>query len=405
MTARLAATLLVRGVGTLVTCDAEGRVVADASVVADGAGVVYAGPERDMPALEPREGFVELDANGAAAVPGFVDAHTHAIWMGSRADEFARRAEGESYEAIAERGGGIRATVRATAAAGIDELVGAAHPRLRAMLGSGTTTVEIKSGYGLALDAELRMLEAAERLGADATLPDVVRTWLPLHAAPGGSRREFLDEVVRRGIDEARPHATFVDAFCEEGAFSVAECGQVLRRAADAGFVPKLHTEQRTRSGGSLLAAELRAASADHLDHAGDSDLRALAAAHVTGVLLPGASLVLGGPRPPGRRALEAGMTIAIATDCNPGTCYSESMPLMIALAVATAGLTPAQALRAATAGGAAALRLWDRGSIAPGMRADLSVLETRDWVDVAYHLGANPVRTVVRAGRVVDPA
>jgi imidazolonepropionase len=284
----------------------------------------------------------------------------------------------------------------------VDELVAAARPRLQAMLRSGTTTVEVKSGYGLELDAELRMLEAAERLGADAALPDVVRTWLPLHAAPSGNRRDFLDGVVRQGIAEARPHATFVDAFCEEGAFSVAECGQVLRRAAESGLVPKLHTEQRTRSGGALLAAELRAASADHLEHASDSDLQALAKAGVAGVLLPGAALVLGGPRPPGRRALQAGMTVAVATDCNPGTCYAESMALMVALAVATAGLTPAQALHAATAGGARALRLWDRGSIAPGMRADLCILDTEEWIDVAYHLGANPVRTVIRAGGVV---
>jgi imidazolonepropionase len=400
-----AATLLVRGIGTLVTCtpadDPASGGIRDACVVADGAGIVYAGAEASMPALTPREGFAELDAGGAAVIPGFVDAHTHAIWMGSRAAEFARRAAGESYEEIARQGGGIRATVRATAAATVDELVAAARPRLGDMLRSGTTTVEVKSGYGLELEAELRMLEAAELLGADASLPDVVRTWLPLHSVPSGNRREFLDDVLRRGIAEARPHATFVDAFCEEGAFSVAECGQVLRVAAERGLVPKLHTEQRTRSGGALLAAELGAASADHLEHAADSDLRALGKAGVVGVLLPGAALVLGGPRPPGRRALEAGMTIAVATDCNPGTCYAESMPLMVALAVATAGLTPAQALHASTAGGARALRLWDRGSIARGMRCDLCVLNSGDWIDVAYHLGVNPVRTVVRAGRI----
>lgn len=401
----LPATLLVRGIGTLVTCEETSTAVTGASVVADGSGIVFAGAERDMPVLAPRDGFVELDARGAAVIPGFVDAHTHAIWMGSRGDEFARRAQGVSYEEIAAQGGGIRATVRATAKASVDELVETARQRLCAMLRAGTTTVEIKSGYGIDLDAELRMLEAAETLGRDATLPDVVGTYLPLHATPPGNRRDFLDEVLQRGIEAARPHARFVDAFCEEGAFSVAECGQVLRRAAETGLIPKLHTEQRTRSGGALLAAELHAASADHLDFASDSDLRALASAGVVGVFLPGASLVLGGPRPPGRRALEAGMAVAIATDCNPGTCYTESMPLMVSLAVASAGLTPAQALRAATVGGAKALRLWDRGSIGRGMRADLCVLGTPDWVDVAYHLGANPIATVVRAGQVLDAA
>ena len=397
------ATLLVRGIGSLAT---SAGMVDDACVVADGSGIVHAGPASGLPALAPRQGFRELDVGGAAVVPGFVDSHTHAVWMGSRAAEFEERAAGASYEEIAERGGGIRATVRATAAASIPELMAAARPRLRAMLLGGTTTVEIKSGYGLDLHAEMRMLEAARRLGEEPDLPDVVTTYLPLHATPGGDRREYLREVLVEGLPRAvEARARFVDAFCEVGAFTPAECGAVLRRGAELGLVAKLHAEQRTRSGGAALMAELRGASADHLEHAADADLRGLAAAGVAAVLLPGAALVLGGPRPPGRRALDAGATVALATDCNPGTCWAESMPLMVALGVLTAGLSPAEALAAATAGGAAALRLHDRGRIAPGYRCDLVILETSDWRDLAYHLGGGVVRSVVRAGAIVDVA
>ena len=402
----LPATLLVRGAGAVVTCDRAGvgapGVVDRGCVVADGPTVMYVGPEAAMPRLAPREEFVELDARGAAVIPGFVDAHTHAIWMGSRSDEFARRAAGETYEEIARGGGGIASTVRATAAATVEELVAAGATRLRAMLRAGSTTVEVKSGYGLELDAEMRMLDAAARLGADPSLPEVVPTWLPLHAAPEGGRSSLVDDAVERGVPAAATAAVFADAFCEMGAYTVEECRRVLAAAAEAGLRLKLHAEQRSRRGGALLAAELGATSADHLEHAADSDLRALGAAGVCAVLLPGAALVLGGPPPPGGRAIAAGATVALGTDCNPGTCYAESMPLMVALAVATSGLTPGQALEAATAGSARSLGLADRGRLIAGMRCDLCVLETPDWIDVAYHLGANPVRTVVMAGRVV---
>lgn len=401
-----APTLLVRNIGALVTCeprDGDGLgVVADAILVASGATVLYAGPSREAELNAVREDCVDIDARGAAVIPGFVDAHTHVTWLGDRAEEFARRAQGESYESIARGGGGIRATVAATAGGSVAEIAAAAATRLRRMQEHGTTTVEVKSGYGLATDAEMRQLDAAVLAGHDPALPDVVPTYLPLHAPPDGSRRDLLDEVRTRGVAEAASRAVFCDAFCEEGAYTVDECRDALTAAARAGMAPRLHAEQRTRSGGARLAAELGAASADHLEHADDGDLRALAAAGVAGVLLPGASLVLGGLPPPGARLRDAGAVVAIATDCNPGTCFSESMPLMVSLAVATAGLTAAQALWAATAGGAAALRLRDRGRLRAGMRCDAVVLHSRSWIDVAYHLGANPAATVIRAGRVV---
>ncbi len=401
-----AATLVVRNIGALVTCDPSRGdppgVVHDAVLIAKGATLLYAGraDHATFPAMTSDD--VDIDARGAAVIPGFVDAHTHIAWLGDRSAEYAERAEGVSYEEIGRRGGGIHATVRATAAGTVEEIRHAAAARARRMLETGTTTVEVKSGYGLALDAEIRQLDAAIAVGHDEDLPDVVATYLPLHAAPDDDRATFLDEVCSSGVRAAAARASFCDVFCEDGAYTVDECARVLHAAQGAGLGVKVHAEQRSHCGGAVLAATLHAASADHLEHATDADLQALAGAGVTGVILPGAALVLGGPPPPGRRLLEAGATVAIATDCNPGSCYSESMPLMVSLAVATAGLTPAQAVVAATAGGAAALRLEDRGILRAGMRCDAVILASANWIDAGYHLGANPAETVIRAGLVV---
>ncbi|HYA00494.1 MAG TPA: imidazolonepropionase [Candidatus Binatia bacterium] len=405
MTAGGAPTLVVANIGQLVTGDRRlppPGVIEDAILAAAGERVVYAGPASGFESL-PGDGAVELDARGAAVVPGFVDAHTHLVWLGERSGEYALRAAGASYEEIAAAGGGIRSTVAATAAGSLDALAAGARQRARRMLRLGTTTVEVKSGYGQELEVELRQLQAARALRGEPGLPDVLTTYLPLHGSITGDREAYVEDVVERGLAAARPLANFVDCFCDLGAWSVSECRRLLEAARAAGLRAKLHAEQRSRTGAALLAAAVGAVSADHLEHASDDDLRALAAAHVTGVILPGASLVLGGPPPPGRRLLEAGATVAIATDCNPGTCWSESMPLMVSLAVALGGLTPAQALQAATSGGADALGLGDRGRLVPGLRCDALVLETPRWLDVAYHLGANPVAQVIARG-VVQP-
>lgn len=403
-----AATLVVRNISELVSCDPDRGeapgVVRHGVVAAAGERIVYAGDEAGLGAIDVAGDAVEIDAGGLAVIPGFVDAHTHMIWMGDRSAEYALRAEGASYESIAQSGGGIAATVSATAGAAVDDLVAAARPRLLRAISSGTTTIEVKSGYGVELDAEMRQLDAARAMDADGTLPAVITTYLPLHGPVRGDRVAFVREVLDRGLPAARGRARFVDAFCEQGAFDVEECRRVFEAAPAHGLTARVHAEQRSNSGGARLAAEVGAASADHLEHATDADLRALAQAGVVGVVLPGASLVLGGPPPPGRRLLDAGATLAVATDCNPGTCYSESMPLMVSLAVALAGLTPAQALVAATAGGAAALRLDDRGVLAAGRRCDLVILDTAHWLDVGYHLGAQVVRTVIRGGRVMVP-
>jgi imidazolonepropionase len=402
--------LVVHGIGALCTCDPQAGeapgVVRDAALVARDGIITYAGPESELGRSDVPKGALEIQARGAAVIPGFVDAHTHIVWLGDRGDEYARRAAGESYEAIAAAGGGIRATVRATAAGSVDELTTAARSRALRMLAHGTTTVEVKSGYGLDHDAEMRELDAAVRLGLWDDLPDVVPTYLPLHAVPEGPRDEYIDAVCTLGVaDAAKRRAGFVDAFCEDGAYTVAECERVFSAAREHGLRPKVHAEQRSHSGGALLAARAGAMSADHLEHATDEDLRALASAGVVGVILPGASLVVGGPPPPGRRLLDAGCTVAVATDCNPGTCYSESMPLMVSLAVALGGLTPPQALVAATAGGAAALGLHDRGMLRAGMRCDAVLLTTPSWIDVAYHLGGDIVASVLRQGRLAVPS
>jgi imidazolonepropionase len=401
--------LAVRGIGALCTCDPRAGdpigIVREAALIARDGVITYAGPESGLDRSAIRRGALEIHARGAAVIPGFVDAHTHIVWLGDRRDEYAQRAAGVSYEAIAAAGGGIRSTVRATAAGTVDELATAARERARRMLGHGTTTVEVKSGYGLEHDAEMRELDAAVRLRSWEDLPDVVPTYLPLHSLPDGSREEYIDAVCNTGLADAAQRARFVDAFCETGAYTVEECERVFTAGRAHALRPKIHAEQRTRSGGALLAARAGAVSADHLDYASDDDLRALATAGVVGVILPGASLTLGGPPPPGRRLLDAGCTVAVATDCNPGTCYSESMPLMISLAVAMGGLTPAEALVAATSGGAAALGLGDRGILRAGLRCDAVILTTPNWVDIAYHLGGDVVSDVIVKGRMAVPS
>ncbi len=401
-------TLVVRGIGELCTCDpdrgAAPGVIEGGALVSQNGTLSFVGPEHELESSDLPDDAVEIDARGCAVVPGFVDSHTHIVWLGDRGDEFAQRSAGRTYEEIAAAGGGIAATVHATALADVQALAAAATERARAMLRLGTTTVEIKSGYGLAHDAEMRQLDAALSLAGKRDLPDVVTTYLPLHATPAGDRELFIDRVCEQGVVDASKRATFIDAYCDSGAFTVDECEQALTAGQVYGLRAKIHAEQHTRTGGALLAARCGAVSADHLDYASDDDLRALAAAGVVGTLLPGASLVIGGPPPPGRRLLEAGARVAVATDCNPGSCYSESMPLMTSLAVATAGLPAAHALVAATAWGAAALALSDRGLLRTGMRCDAVVLSSRHWIDVAYHLGGSVIGSVIKGGLVVGP-
>jgi len=360
-----------------------------AVVVRDGrvAGVL---PDRELVV----DGDVpELDASGRAVIPGFVDAHTHLVFAGSRHDEFAARLEGRPYEA-----GGILSTVAATREASLAELTDAVVRRAERCLDTGTTTIEVKSGYGLSTEAEHRSLEAV-RLASERTAADLVPTFLGAHLNPSPG---YLDELVDEMLPVCAPLAESCDAFCDVGALTVDESRRVLEAGLQHGLVPRLHAEELAWTGGAQLAASLGCASADHLIYATVDDARALAAAGVVAVLLPSTSFCLRAPYAPARLLLSEGVTIALATDCNPGTSYTSSMPFVIAVACSAYGLTIDEAVRAATEGGARALRRDDVGHLRIGARADFIVLSGEHWVDLAYHPGMPVVNHVVKDGVVV---
>ncbi len=404
------ASLVVENIGHLWTMDGTGAhgvgAVDDAVVLIDADRVAWVGPKAALPVPDLR-GVPRLDAGGRAAVPGLIDCHTHALFVGDRADEFARRARGESYAQIMAAGGGIRSTMRAVRAASVEELCEATRPRLRAMLARGVTTVEIKSGYGLDVKSELAMLRAARQLGDEDAI-DVVTTVLAAHAVPPEHEgdpgawidvvtRELLPEVAREGLARA------CDVFIEHGAFTADQARPMLRRAQELGLDVRVHAEQLSRSGGAALAAELGARAAGHLEHVAPDDLEALARAGVVCEVLALAQVFLRGQRPtPGRALVDAGCTVAVATDCNPGTAMSTDLPLAAGLAVTQCGLTAEEALRGITVNAAAALGLDDRGVIAVGKRADLVIVDGTSPVDLLYRWGDARAHAVVARGRVV---
>jgi imidazolonepropionase len=397
-----AASLVIRHIGELVTNDeAHGGllgIIDDAAVVASKGIITWVGTPDDLP--DDIEGIQSIDAGGAAIVPGFVDAHTHAVFAGERSGEFALRMAGASYEEILAAGGGIYSTVEATRGASLSDLVSASVPRIDHMLTSGTTTAEVKSGYGLDIETEMKMLEAITAI-ADITPIDLVPTFLGAHVvAPEfrNRRSEYVDLVAGPMLDRAAPLVKFIDVFCDDAAFTLEETRKIVAAGRARGLDVRLHVDQLSRSGGTALAAEVAAISADHVDYATDEDLAALASAGTVAVLLPGVSYAMRTPPPDARRVWDAGVTVAIATDCNPGTAYVETMPFVISLAVVASGLTPNEAVWAATIGGALALGLDDRGAIAPGMVADMVILDAPSHVHLAYRPdGALPLEVIKR--------
>jgi imidazolonepropionase len=387
--------LLLTGIGQLVTN--SGPPVADAVVAIESGVITYAGPAADAP----NHTGARYDCAGRAVIPGFVDAHTHLVFAGDRSDEFAKRLAGVSYQEIAATGGGILATVAATRGASEDQLFQLAYERVWRMLRTGTTTIEIKSGYGLDTATELRQLAVTRRIAAE--LPVTVKTtFLGAHSIPpefASDRSGYIDLLVEEMLPAAAPIADFCDVFVEEGIFDVDEARRIFTAAAQLGLGARVHAEQLGRSGGALLAAEVGAVSADHLDHATEEDARALAAAGVSAVLVPGASYTLRSRQAPAPMLSDAGCTIAVATDCNPGTSYFESMAPVLSLATVQMGLTVDQAIAAATLGGARSLGFEDRGFVGPGAVADLAVVDAPSAAHLVYRPGANLIHQTFKGG------
>jgi len=373
--------------------------------------IVDVGLETKMRAANPRATIV--DCQGGVLTPGFVDSHTHAVFGRARYEEQELRATGVSYMDIARRGGGIHASVRDLRARDEDELFGLAEPRLAALAASGVTTVEVKSGYGLSLDDELKMLRVIRRLAE--TMPmRIVPTWLGAHEIPleyrdrEGGRREYVDRLVHEMLPAVAGErlARFADVFCEPGVFTVDESREILTAARAAGLGIKLHADELSAGGGAELAASLGATSADHLAAVSEAGISALAGAGTVATLLPATLLFLGKrDHAPARRLVEAGVPVALASDFNPGTSPTTNFPLVLTLGVSQLGLRVAEVLVAATVNGAAALGLADRvGQLAPGFSADLALWGVEDVRELPYWLGAGRCRASWTRGKPCHP-
>ncbi|WP_295012159.1 imidazolonepropionase [uncultured Microbacterium sp.] len=403
---------LITNIGELTTNVAAGDdlcgTLHDAAVLIEGDRIVWVGAAADAPlapsiSAEPSVSSAEslgsaeidgavavVDAAGQAVIPGFVDSHSHLVFGGDRAAEFEARMQGQKYAA-----GGIRSTVAATRAASDDELRGRLRCFLDEMLAQGTTTVEIKSGYGLDVATEERLV----RLAAEVT-PEV--TFLGAHVVPAeyaDRGDEYVDLVTGPMLDACAPHVKWIDVFCETGAFTVEQSRRVLEAGISRGLEPRVHASQLGPGEGVQLAVELGAASIDHGTYLTDGDVTALAGSDTVLTLLPGVEFSTRQPYPDARRLIDAGVTVAIACDTNPGSSFTSSMPFCIAVAVRDMRMTVAEAIHAATAGGAAALRRDDIGRIAPGMRADLVLLKSPSRVHLAYRPGVPLVEAVWKDG------
>jgi imidazolonepropionase len=370
-------------------------VIEDAYVLCENGRIAAVGRMRDLGPLDDETEVV--DGRGMCAIPGLVDCHTHACFAGDRVDEFALRAAGASYEELHAAGGGILSTMRATRAAGEQELRAAVERHRDWMLHAGTTTFEAKSGYGLDRGTELASLRAIRAAGGHPT-------WLGAHAVPPefDSADDYLDFALADVLPEAAELADAADVFLERGAFDVAHARRYLEACREAGLALRLHGDQFTELGAIPLAAELGARSVDHLEATGPDGVRALAAGDVVGVLLPASALFLDRPMPPARELVDAGAAVALATDFNPGSAFCESLPLVCSLACTQLHLSPAEALGACTVNAAHVLGLADRkGRLAPGYDADVVLLDAPDWRHLAYHLAGELVGVVLQEGRL----
>lgn len=409
--------LLLTGIGQLLTLQGpvprRGRdlldpgAIADAAVLISGGQIRAVGKRREVERLAGARGARKLDAGGRVVLPGLVDSHTHLVFPASRVEEYEQRLAGSTYEEIARAGGGILSSVRRLRAASAAALERDALAHLAQFAAHGTTAVEAKSGYGLNLPSELKILRVQRALAREQPL-EIISTFLGAHAVPPEFRRRaqaYTDLVARRMIPAvARAGlAEFCDVFCDRGAFSVDQARAILTAGRACGMEPRLHAEQLAHTGAARLAVQIRAASADHLDHVTRADIALLAGSDVVCTLLPGASLHLGLPFPPGRRLIDARAIVALATDFNPGTSPTLSLPMAMSLACAGMRWQPAEALAAATVNAAFSLRRQHRlGSIEVGKQADLAVFDVADYREIPYYFGVNHCWLTIKRGHVV---
>jgi imidazolonepropionase len=402
------AEILITGISQLVTAEGAGpkhgrtmrklKIVEQAAIGISAGVIVWTGRESDWKG----EAEAIVDVGGRAVVPGLIDPHTHAVWAGDRLADFESRTSGSIYEEMLAAGGGIRSTIRATAAASQNDLVALAKPRIDSLIASGATTIEIKSGYGFTPEAELAMLEAIRSLSAGS--PARIMPTLLIHIPPavGTERSSYMSRVCEELIPEVarRNLATAVDIFVEKEAWQVGEAEVLFRQAKEYGLAIKLHSDQFHCIGGVELGVDFGALSVDHLEASGFEQIAKLASSSTIATILPGVSLHLGIPSAPGRKLIDAGVAVAVGTDLNPGSSPLFSISAALALSVRLNGLTIEEALVAGTVNAACALGINNAGRLEAGCAADCLVLQSSDWRDLVYTLGANPVRDVWIGGK-----
>jgi len=414
-------TLLIKNAKQLLTLSSDkkgprrGKEMEDLGLIEDGAvavsgkKVVAVGKTKDvLSRIEVDKKTKIIKAENKVVLPGFVDCHTHPVFGATREEEFELRIKGKSYEEIAQAGGGIRSSVRSVRQLSREELVKLALPRLNRFLSYGTTTIEAKSGYGLSLKDEIKILEVIKKLNQINPL-DLVPTFLGAHEIPDEyreRREEYIDLLVKQMIPEVakRKLAYFCDVFCEKNVFTIEESRKILETAKNYGLKPKLHADQLTPSGGAELAAEIKAISADHLEFVSDSGIDRMKESGTIAVLLPGSVFGLGKDNyPPARKMIERGLPVALATDFNPGSSFTESMPIILSLACLRMKLTPAEAITSATINSAYAIDKGDSaGSLEPGKKADIVIWNVKNYKELPYHYGVNLVDKIIKNGEII---
>jgi imidazolonepropionase len=385
--------IAITNIGSLVTNDqslGSGILgeIENAALVIENDKIAWVGLTSDVP-----DSDQQIDIAGKAVIPGFVDSHAHLLFAGERSKEFQARMKGEKYSA-----GGIKSTVAATRAASNEALEQNMLRLVSEMQRSGITTYETKSGYGLTTADETRALEIAAKYTPETT-------FLGAHVAPSeyaGKANDYVDLIIGEMLDSVLPHAKWIDVFCDQGAFDVDQSRQILKAGIEKGLLPRIHANQLTQGGGAQLAVELDCASADHCTHLSDKDIELLAGSNTVATLVPGAEFSTRATYPNAARLFDAGVNVAIATDCNPGSSYTTSMPFCIALAIREMGFSPEQALWSATMGGAKALRRTDVGSLAVGQSADLVILNAPSYLNLGYRPGVDLVSEVFKSGKSI---